>query len=156
MQMDTRRDFLKKMVGLFAAVSAGALVGNNAEAGLFGPKERWLSLGKLSDLPDGKSLPIETAVGMAGGKTVKSPKLIAERRGDKVYVMSTRCTHFGCEVKPEADGSYACPCHGALFDKTGAVTKGPAKKPLPWYDVKVTDSGDVQVDLETVVAAPTI
>jgi Rieske Fe-S protein len=156
MQMDTRRDFIKKILGLCAAMSAGAWFGNNAEAGWFGPKERWLSLGKLGDLPDGKSTPIDKAVGATDGKTVTSPKLIAVRRGDKVYVMSTRCTHFGCEVKPAADGSYLCPCHGAQFDKSGAVTKSPAKKPLPWHEVKITDSGDVQVDLETVVAAPTI
>jgi Rieske Fe-S protein len=157
MQMDTRRDFMKKMVGLCAAVSAGTLVGRDAEAwSLFGPNERWLSLGKLGDLPDGKSLPIEKAVGAEDGREVVRPKLIAQRRGDKVHVMSTKCTHLGCEVKPEADGSYHCPCHDSLFDKSGAVTKGPAKKPLPWYAVRITDSGEVQVDTETVVAAPTI
>jgi Rieske Fe-S protein len=157
MQMDTRRDFMKKMVGLCAAASMGALIEQDAEAMWpFGSKERWLSIGKLGDLPDGKSLPIETAVGVESGKTIKRPKLIAERRGDKVYVMSTKCTHFGCEVKPEADGSYHCPCHDSLFDKSGTVTKGPAKKPLPWYEVKITESGDVQVDTETVIAAPAI
>ena len=156
MHMDTRRDFMKKVLGLFAAMSVGAFTGNNTDAAWFSPKERWLSLGKLNDLPDGKNLPVEKAIGVADGKTVTHPKLIAERRGDKVYVMSTRCTHFGCEVKPEADGSYLCPCHGSLFDKTGAATKGPAKKPLPWYEVKITDVGDVQVDTETFVAAPTI
>ena len=38
------------------------------------------------------------------------------------------CTHFGCIVVGEAgdfDGWY-CPCHGAHFDTSGRVRKGPA------------------------------
>lgn len=38
------------------------------------------------------------------------------------------CTHFGCIVASEAgdfDGFY-CPCHGAHFDTSGRVRKGPA------------------------------
>ena len=40
------------------------------------------------------------------------------------------CTHFGCIVVAEAgdfDGWY-CPCHGAHFDTSGRVRKGPAPR----------------------------
>jgi len=40
------------------------------------------------------------------------------------------CTHFGCVVVGEAgdfDGWY-CPCHGAHFDTSGRVRKGPAPR----------------------------
>jgi len=40
------------------------------------------------------------------------------------------CTHFGCTVVGEAgefDGWY-CPCHGAHFDTSGRVRKGPATR----------------------------
>jgi Rieske Fe-S protein len=49
----------------------------------------------------------------------------------KVAAFSAICTHQGCAVKP-AGQSLDCPCHGSKFDyATGAVTKGPANKPLP-------------------------
>lgn len=155
MESHSRRSFLKKLFGGVAALFAGLLPAAS-RAGWFGggSKEEWVSIGKLADLPDGKNTPISIATDVASGKSVKQPKIIASRRGDKVYVMSSRCTHFGCEVELQPDGAYKCPCHGAQFDKVGAVTKGPAKKNLPWCEVKITESGDVQVNLAGDVAAP--
>lgn len=46
-----------------------------------------------------------------------------------VNVVSLRCTHLGCRVTATEDG-FACPCHGSTFDRSGRVTKGPAKEPL--------------------------
>jgi Rieske Fe-S protein len=155
MESHSRRSFLKRLLGIAAALFAG-LLSDRSQAGWFGggSKERWVSIGKLTDLPDGKSMSIKTATSVPDGKSVKHPKLIAARRGDKVYVLSTRCTHFGCEVGEQADGSYLCPCHGAQFDKTGAVTKGPAKKNLAWCEVKTTEAGEVQVDMASSIEAP--
>ena len=63
------------------------------------------------------------------------------------------CTHLGCIVKATPEG-FACPCHGSGFAKDGAVTKGPAPKPLPW--LKVTKNGSVYVvDEEKKVPAGT-
>ena len=157
MKSHSRRGFLKKLLGGVAALFA-SLFPVSSRAGWFGggSKEEWVSIGKLADLPDGKNTPIRIAMDVASGKSVKQPKIIASRHGDKVYVMSTRCTHFGCEVELQADGTYKCPCHGAQFDKIGAVTKGPAKKNLPWCEVKIIESGDVQVNLASDVAAPVL
>ena len=154
--MESRRTFLKTLVAGAAAVVAARWGIDSAEAGLFGwggPGDEWLSLGKLEDLPDGGRKAFHEAANPETGKRYKSLKLIAERQGDKVYVLSTRCTHFGCEVTPQEDGTYLCPCHGAQFKATGEVAKGPAKKPLPWYEVRVNE-GDVQVNLSKTVPAP--
>lgn len=155
MESYSRRSFLKSLLGAAAALWAG-LLANRSQAGWFGigNKVRWVSIGNLTALADGKVTPIQTATRVPDGRTVKDPKLIAERRGDKVYVMSTSCTHFGCEVAVQADGSFLCPCHGSAFDKTGAATKGPAKKSLPWHEVKLTETGEIQVDLESSINAP--
>jgi thiosulfate dehydrogenase [quinone] large subunit len=57
------------------------------------------------------------------------------------------CTHAGCPVLfPPGATQFKCPCHGATFDvKTGAVTKGPATKPLKPIAVQV-ENGQIYAD----------
>lgn len=58
--------------------------------------------------------------------------------GDRVFAaksgeneaISLTCTHQGCTVKPQTNGEFHCPCHGAVFDANGKVVKGPAKRDL--------------------------
>ena len=149
MSQETRREFLQNL-GLIAGatVLAGALQPLAAYAEDKPRKEDWLSIGKLDDLPLGKAFPIKTATNMSKNKPVKEPMLVAFRDEKGVKVMSSKCTHRGCEVKLKDDGTYLCPCHSAEFDKTGKMTKGPAKKDLPWYAVKV-ENNEVLVNIAT-------
>jgi nitrite reductase/ring-hydroxylating ferredoxin subunit len=60
------------------------------------------------------------------------------------YATHNECTHVGAPMHEGAlNGTTAvCPWHGSCFDvKTGAVLKGPAKRPLQTY--KVAIAGDV-------------
>eukprot|EP00873_Tetraselmis_striata_P041117 jgi/Tetstr1/461381/TSEL_000592.t1 len=108
----------------------------------------------------------KTALSGAGGKTVVETAvgriLLAEVEGT-VFAVSNKCSHLGLpligktallqgEVK---DKCIICPAHGTYFDlATGEVQgewcpklpnlpivgKGPAQKPLPTYECRV--SGD--------------
>ena len=70
------------------------------------------------------------------------------RRDGEVFALSSVCTHKGCLVKPEPDGSFQCPCHHAHYAPDGSVTKGPAKRPLARLGVKLDEQKHVLVNLE--------
>jgi len=54
-----------------------------------------------------------------------------------LFAYANRCTHLGCSVIFKG-GVLLCPCHASQFDpKTGAVLKGPAKKPLKSIKIEV-------------------
>jgi len=55
-------------------------------------------------------------------------------------VLSASCTHLGCSVIWDAgDAVFRCPCHGAVFDATGAVVSGPVNVPLKRLPFAVDD-----------------
>ena len=76
------------------------------------------------------------------------------RDADRVYAISTICTHLGCVVKP-VDTGFDCPCHGSKFARDGTVLKGPAPAPLPWYELKHLGGDDFLVNEGKTVAAGT-
>ena len=66
------------------------------------------------------------------------------------YVISSICTHLGCNVKKGGPG-FACPCHGSQYDENGHVVHGPAPASLAWYALSLTPRADLLVDLDRVV-----
>lgn len=80
--------------------------------------------------------------------------------GDEVYAvaegsaLSLTCTHQGCTVAPQADGTFQCPCHGARFDREGKVLQGPATKPLARYNVEQRSGDRVQLAAAAVDRTP--
>ncbi|MGK7941898.1 MAG: FAD-dependent oxidoreductase [Crocosphaera sp.] len=60
-------------------------------------------------------------------------------------VMSLRCTHQGCTLKKQEDGTFLCPCHGALYTQTGEVLKGPAKQNLSHYQILEKDDNFINL-----------
>jgi Rieske Fe-S protein len=80
---------------------------------------------------------------VGGGKVFDKLKVVVTQptAGD-FKAFSAICTHQGCTVGGVANGVITCPCHGSTFDAaTGAVTKGPATKPLPAKSVSVGADG---------------
>ena len=53
------------------------------------------------------------------------------RQGDKLFALSSFCTHRKCKLTAEPDHSFYCHCHGSTFDPNGKVEEGPARRNLP-------------------------
>ena len=107
-------------------------------------KDQPVVIGTLADFPSGTVKPFT------------KEKIIVFSGPQGIYAISTRCTHMGCTVSfKEAEGIFACPCHGARYDKEGAVTRGPAKKNLAWFTVGIDSQGKLFVDKSKVVAQGT-
>ena len=69
------------------------------------------------------------------------------RQGEKLFALSSYCTHRKCKLTAEADRTFYCPCHGSTFDPSGHVTKGPAKIDLPTFSISPNDQGQLLVQV---------
>ena len=123
-----RRHFLKVGVG-----SVGGVMG----LGYLG------LIGDFFSPPRVGSEPL-AEVGKVGDFTPGTPKLVAYNSGgveQGVYVVNLEnegwlaldfhCTHLQCAVNwLEATKSFACPCHGGMYDIKGNVLGGPPPRRL--------------------------
>jgi Rieske Fe-S protein len=69
------------------------------------------------------------------------------RQGDKLFALSSICTHRHCTLTAEADRSFSCHCHGSTFDPSGHVTEGPARRDLPVLPSYPNPQGDLIVQI---------
>lgn len=99
----------------------------------------------------------ELPAGTARSVTVAGVHLALVNHDGVVSAVDGDCPHAGGplgEGQPGAGCVLACPWHEAVFDVTsGAVLRGPARKPVRTYQVRVTD-GVVQVALPVDGMAP--
>ena len=68
-----------------------------------------------------------------------------------IQAHSMICTFEGCTLKPDG-GRFGllvgvCGCCGSSYGLDGSVQSGPATKPLPFYAMKLSPSGMLQVNL---------
>jgi Rieske Fe-S protein len=76
-----------------------------------------------------------------GGGKIFPPQLVVvtQPSAGQFKAFSAVCTHMGCTVSQIADGRIDCPCHGSEYSITdGAVLAGPAPRPLPAKQIKIT------------------
>ncbi len=140
----TRRDFLVAFGAGCAALAVGWLPGC-ATVPVYRGNVRDGSL-SLSEAE------FATTSGDQNALVIRAPQMesavILLRLPDASYrALSAVCTHQGCEVRPGSNG-LRCPCHGSAFSLEGEVLRGPAKKPLPVYPVRVAD-GQVTIDVRS-------
>jgi Rieske Fe-S protein len=81
-----------------------------------------------------------SAIPVGGGKIFPTQLVVVTQpSAGQFKAFSAVCTHMGCTVSQIANGRIDCPCHGSEYSITdGAVLAGPAPKPLPAKQIKVT------------------
>jgi Rieske Fe-S protein len=86
------------------------------------------ALAKTSEIPVG------------GGKIFDTQSVVVTQPTAGEYkAFSAVCTHMGCIVNQISSGRIDCPCHGSEYSiSDGAVLAGPAPRPLPAKQIKIT------------------
>jgi Rieske Fe-S protein len=77
---------------------------------------------------------------VGGGKIFDAQVVVVTQpTAGEFKAFSAVCTHMGCIVNQISDGRIDCPCHGSEYSiKDGAVLAGPAPRPLPAKQLKIT------------------
>ncbi len=119
--MNNRRSFLAKLfmgVGSFLAYGLFAVKGMLFLSPKRGIKaKRKIFIGKINQFNEGN---VETVHGLTG------QEILVQRTQYTIKGYSATCPHLGCKVHWEAhDEQFFCPCHGAIFDKSGKAVTGP-------------------------------
>lgn len=139
-----RRYFLKTC---FLACAAGAVT----SAALAGCKSIYYAQASIADkVLSVKKTEFTDEKGKARGfVVVRNDKLefpiVIYKSTDMYTALSTKCTHSGCEIVPNA-ATLVCPCHGSEFSNTGKVLNPPAETDLKSYTVTTT-SEDVLIQI---------
>jgi nitrite reductase/ring-hydroxylating ferredoxin subunit len=149
-----RRRFLAGVVtaiqGAIGATLAFLLGGAVAAPALWSRRREWWPAGSLGQLPTGNPVPVTIRVTREDGyRQVVDRQVVflVRTADDEVTALSSECTHLGCRVSWDAsDETLKCPCHGGVFDRTGAVTAGPPPSPLERLETRL-DGDQVLVQL---------
>ena len=133
-----RRTFLVRIINSIHAVIGGTvavILGGAILSPLFGRREEnWLTAATLTDLPDDRPTPVTIRIAREDGynQVIERRTVFLVRTGDAdVTALDSTCTHLGCRVSWDAEAQLLrCPCHGGVYDSTGAVKSGPPPAPL--------------------------
>lgn len=141
---DTRRTFLSRTITAIQALIGGTLaviLGGAAGAPAFGRREsNWWPAVAIDDLPEDEPTPVTIRVTRADGYDLAVDRQVVflVKSGAEVKALSSTCTHLGCRVSWDVDDQVLkCPCHGGVFDRTGAVKSGPPPSPLETLPTRV-------------------
>lgn len=148
-----RRRFLGGVittVQAFIGATLGVILGGSIlSPGLAGRRENWLTAGSIGDLVDDVPTPVMIRVAREDGysQVVDRQVVFLVKSGEQVTALSSTCTHLGCRVSWNVESQeLRCPCHGGVFDPTGAVKSGPPPSPLARFATRI-DGGRVQVQV---------
>jgi thiosulfate dehydrogenase [quinone] large subunit len=75
------------------------------------------------------------------------PAYVVQPTAGRYAAFSAVCPHAGCRVQySRGNDEFVCPCHGARFDHTGSLLRGPATRPLRPITVAKGSDGQLYVD----------
>lgn len=120
---DGRRTFCKGCIGLMAGTSV-AMVGFPIISFMNKPER----LGENQPL----EVPLDRlSPGQAQYVEFQGQQIIVLVGQDGPQAFSASCPHLGCNVMWDSgEGLFRCPCHGAVFNGTGQVVRGPVSASL--------------------------
>ena len=120
--------------GAIGATLAFILGGTVASPAFGTRRTNWWPAAVLDDLSDKEPTPVTIRVTREDGysQVVDRQVVFLTKTGaSEVTALSSTCTHLGCRVSWDAASqTLKCPCHGGVFDRTGAVKAGPPPVPL--------------------------
>jgi len=140
-----RRQFLARVITTIHAViggTIGVILGGAILSPIFGKRqENWLTAANLADLPENRPTPVTIRVAREDGynQVIDRRTVFLVKTGDaQVTALDSTCTHLGCRVSWDAEAQVLrCPCHGGVYDATGAVTAGPPPAPLATLTTRI-------------------
>lgn len=133
----TRRGFLGSITtgilsvigGILGIIGGGAVLSSTVRR-----QVDWLAASALHDLPDNEPTAVTLSVMRLDGyrQALERRTIFLVKTGEsEVAAFDATCTHLGCHVAWDPQGQvFRCPCHGGVFDRTGAVKDGPPPEPL--------------------------
>ena len=133
----TRRRFLSRVtngiMGIIGAIlgviGGGAILSSTARK-----QDDWTAASSLLDLPDNQPIPVTLTVSRLDGfrEVIQRKTIFLVKTQDaEVVAIDSTCTHLGCLVAWDTGAQvFKCPCHGGVYDRTGAVKDGPPPMPL--------------------------
>ncbi len=159
MTQEPHKDSLATRRGVLAGVGLVGLAGAITACGASGSSSA--SAAGTNSTPGGSAttatVPASSSQSMSGGGAADALASTSEIPvgGGKIFdaqvvvvtqpsagefkAFSAVCTHMGCIVNQISDGRIDCPCHGSEYSiSDGAVLAGPAPRPLPAKQLKIT------------------
>jgi Rieske Fe-S protein len=120
---------LSAIGGILAVIGGGAVLSSTVRR-----QEDWLAVSALHELPDNVPTPVTLSVMRLDGyrEALERRTIFLVKTGEnEVAALNATCTHLGCLVGWDAQAQvFKCPCHGGIYDRTGAVMDGPPPEPL--------------------------
>jgi Rieske Fe-S protein len=115
--------------GILGIIGGGAVLSSTVRR-----QEDWLTASALLDLPDNEPTAVTLSTTRLDGyrETIQRKTIFLVKTGESdVAAFDATCTHLGCLVAWDAQAqAFKCPCHGGVFDRSGAVVEGPPPESL--------------------------